>query len=61
MDCLNLLAADMNYVGLNHNYDMQKESSKTGDKICRKRQNPAKIGLDPESDPDGKSESLSCR
>ena len=53
MDCLNLLAADMNYVGFNHNYDMQIVSCKTGDKICRYRPKTEKIGLDPESDPDG--------
>ena len=51
---MNLLAVDMNYVGLNDHYDMQEESSINNDKICRYREKKLKkTGLDPESDPDG--------
>ena len=53
MQWLNLLAVDINNVGLNKTYNMQKELSKKIDKIWRYKQKTEKICLDPEFDPDG--------
>ena len=52
MDSLNLLAVYINYVRLNENYHMQKESCKQNNKICRYWQKTAKIGLNLDLDHD---------
>ena len=59
MASLNLLAVDINYVGLNENYDVQKELGRKVNKVWKYKQITDKICLDPEFDQDGLSESLS--
>ena len=45
MDCLNLLAVDINYVGPYENYDMEKESSKKVQQVWKYKVKTVKNAL----------------